>query len=102
MSVTRSDVNAFTFEPPGLSRCHQRLGLHATPGLTFSLTTAFNSTVPRSFQTLSESPSAMSRPAASSGLTHILGSFSAFIREGRFENVEFRKWWAAGVRRLMG
>ena len=84
-----------TLRPPGASRAQCLFGATATPGGTSSVTAARSSHQPRPLSTITVSPSAMLRAAASAGLISTNGAPSFVIRLGWFAMLLETKWCAA-------
>ncbi len=65
---TCEEISTFTVVPVGLVCNQVPLAEYITPGLTASLILAINPTCPRSFHTVTASPSPIPRVAASAAL----------------------------------
>src|SRR5215510_5771737 len=102
MSVSACDVVRLTLPPPGLSLFHQVEGATATPCFTRVETRATRLHSPRSFHTLTVSPSDTPRFRASGSLSSIVGPRSAFRNDCRCENELLRKVLAAGLSSWIG
>src|SRR5215470_17305261 len=102
MSVSACEVVQLTLLPSGLSLFHQVEGATATPCFTRVEIRATSLHSPRSFRTLTVSPSDRPRRRASSSFISIVGVRSPFRIDCRCENELLRNVLAAGLSNWIG
>src|SRR5439155_22017088 len=91
MSVSACEVSSLAFLRSAVSFLHHTESATTTPSRALSLTRALAASEPRSLKTLTASPFAIPRAAASRGWISRLGSPASAIAKGILAKDELRK-----------